>query len=1723
MKTACTLPSNFRFARRATVLVLIYVGLSVPAGATEEVFYGGLYRTELLASTPAFEVSDTFPGSVDQTVSVRNLIYFTVDEDTLVKSSAFVHWVLVNIDKYDANNNYIGTDSNIRFYGRFDPAEGARYDYGHVYEFRDVHRFKVTVTAKSGSFPAHFRLEGKIIIDRKYNFSCSASPALIQKTHAQLYDATTNALQVGWEKQAGAEEYDLEWAFYDTLGATIGLAAGSYDDFDFLFRNNATRITTAHSWYKIPLVYPQGRIYWRVRGVRYKNNQREQGRWTSVRPTTDTLVLGKDWYWVAWHEPDLNWQMQLVYAEEGKRSQSATYFDGSLRNRQKVIRSDAIDMVVASEVIYDSLGRAALQVMPAPVCTDTGYDDWTRKIRYVDAYSAAPGKAHYSAVDFNFAAANCTVASTNPASQMDSSASVVARYYSSANPWRDRIINKFTPAADGYPFSLTEFMPDPTGRIRRQGGVGPAFQLGSGHETKYFYAKPDQDELDRLFGNEVGLAAHYQKNAVADPNGQISVSYIDAHGRTIATALAGASPDSLQQLDNFSAADQVKKDLLNNVRDGLALVSTYSLLVTSVGPDTFTYAFEPPLQLSIDSCLAEARCYDCKYDVEISVLSECGEQMINGGSLFTWNNYPTFDLTCEALPDTLVQTFIETLPVGVYQVRKTIRVSETALNFYADDFLANLTCLPDPDSLKKVFIGDTLCRVSCEDCFTQLGSWSNFLTAYVQDIPSPVGSDTLDAQNAFQTAYASCLELCDESDPSDCQVMYELMLLDVSPGGQYADYGELLLGPGPDSTFVYTASGDTTSVFWKAAGAERYPYQDTLNIGLYYDEIGNVDYVTLPDSIPVRVDYLGVNEFITYFKPSWAKTLVKAHPEYCAWLCCTEMSDPYFDSLLTSTSSYAQAVANGFIPIDSLIARDSFFVYNPELIGTMDTIWSLYTTTHTSQCSEPVSLTEIIKSIVFCGGVLPCDIVIDTLCTADNDLYWQLIVSHYLSERNRLKWQKIRSGACPAPAMPNDYCTTYDSLCFGYPTCYGQPNPYRDKVSRLFASPAPPLSVAVAEDSIHILIQYVNEQLENACDSTCAAMAGIWIESLSLSCDSIANAGQTRLDELRDRFIAVCKNGCDLEHPFGSITTAGDSTTYGDYTLQDAIEGVFPSLDSCDTACSAKLIDFPGTYSIKQYTVPPQQIYYRDTCRCNRLEDLENCWEAVSDSTTFLEYLNSLSNVPLTEAALLELQNGCDTACTFMSGAITIPPILECGTCKTLAELKPKWNAFKSSGCIGGTVDADEENLMAGYMNQLFGLNRTYEDYTMFIDTGLQSDSTCRYLCPLSLFPESQLDTSCVSVELDEGMEALANLTYQNLLDSMRRVFVRNYLAKCLGPDLVETFCVSMPQGEYHYTLYYYDQADNLVRTVPPKGVNPLTSPSNLQAVKAHRANSANPPEYPEHSFNTRYWYNTLNQVVRDSTPDRGVTEYWYDQLGRLVLSQNAEQRTYSPTRHYTYSLYDPLGRVVETGRTLHAGTEVPVLGDIWDYADFEDWLLNDGTNAFKEVTKTYYDEAIFHPANPFKNYFPNPGSAAGQDNLRNRVATVTFEEIADSYDTTYNYATHYSYDIAGNVKQLVQDFPELDTVGHRFKRIGYEYDLISGKVNYVYYQRDSIDQFFHHYVYDADNRVEYVETSNNGLLWERDANYEYYLHGPWDAPNSESAGYRASITPTPCKAGSKA
>src|ERR1700754_2813219 len=99
-----------------------------------------------------------------------------------------------------------------------------------------------------------------------------------------------------------------------------------------------------------------------------------------------------------------------------------------------------------------------------------------------------------------------------------------------------------------------------------------------------------------------------------------------------------------------------------------------------------------------------------------------------------------------------------------------------------------------------------------------------------------------------------------------------------------------------------------------------------------------------------------------------------------------------------------------------------------------------------------------------------------------------------------------------------------------------------------------------------------------------------------------------------------------------------------------------------------------------------------------------------------------------------------------------------------------------------------------------------------------------------------------------------------------------------------------------------------------------------------------------------------------------------------------------------------------------------------------------------EQITQTVYD--LPYPGFPGVTFNP-----LVQRNLRNRVSYTSF--TVGSNHAQYNQGTFYTYDIEGNVDTLLQDYgnsslPGVPNVmnmnGNRFKRLVYQYDLVSGK-----------------------------------------------------------------------------
>ncbi|MFM2306289.1 MAG: hypothetical protein RLZZ367_958, partial [Bacteroidota bacterium] len=423
---------------------------------------------------------------------------------------------------------------------------------------------------------------------------------------------------------------------------------------------------------------------------------------------------------------------------------------------------------------------------------------------------------------------------------------------------------------------------------------------------------------------------------------------------------------------------------------------------------------------------------------------------------------------------------------------------------------------------------------------------------------------------------------------------------------------------------------------------------------------------------------------------------------------------------------------------------------------------------------------------------------------------------------------------------------------------------------------------------------------------------------------------------------------------------------------------------------------------------------------------------------------------PVAYAEICELLAGCGFPCPDTCAPVTTP-------CDSIIQV---YNTLQH--VFVSFARADTTEVTVNMTQQLFGTPLTWPQLLSQYRhcTGTEGPTLCnRPLLP-PINPEAE--DSCFEV-MQEYAYHNAAYAYEEYLRNLHEDFVNKYIEKCLGAYKHENFDYTHPNGEYHYTLYYYDQGGNLVKTIPPSGFK-----SQLDTTPT------------PHLLPTVYRYNTLNQVVEQRTPDAGTSRFWYDRIGKLVFSENAKQR---PLGQFTYTLYDPLQRIKEVGQ--FDGVDMSIYGN-WDALGMDPTMywytyLNSTTNA-TQLTRTYYDEDIY---------------TTGGKYLRNRVAHATYEDVDDHNVATFQSATHYSYDIHGNVDKLIQVNNALAAIGHDKKTLEYRYDLLSGKVNQVIYQRGQPDQFIHRYEYDGDNRITDVYTSRDNVVEDHDAYYQYYLHGP--------------------------
>lgn len=1629
--------------------------------------------------------STTFSSNLVKPYPVKDVITFHINEQfhTILPSTftAIVHLRVI----YTNASNHKDSLNDVRLVLNYNSS--STYTARASFIFSGAYQVKIRVLSDtiSSSVISALMIDNEIIPNRIYTYACTGKDI----TQITVAGTTADELTVSWSNVIGADQTDLEWTYIDSAALASGIYTtnGNLDP-NLIFDNNSTRVSISDLSYNIPLIFSgPGSVFVRVRPVHFSNGNRIISNWSSNYSPNGMLK-----YNYVGHEKRLNWQSSIAFAEDGKRKVVVQYFDGTLRNHQTVTKDNSNNTTITAETFYDYQGRPAIQVLPSPSVNTI--------IQYTKNFNKINGAEYDKSYFDSVVSPNTLCAMHAPA--MDSSFGA-ALYYSANYPHINGDINNYIPESYGYAFTQTEYTQDNTGRINRQGGVGQEFQLNTGHETRYSYSiTPDQNELDALFGTEAGDHTHYFKNSVRDANGQYSVSYVDMHGRTIATALAGDAPAGLTALSSNVplTITETLSDASTNYIDGMAMISHKSMLVEKAGSQHFIYSLSPQT-LQLFDCNSNQVCYDCLYDLTITITDDCGNQKIGGHPILIRRpNFSIADALCNG-NSIAVDTTI-TLDEGNYEITKSLSVNEKShADYLSNIYLPHNTCKSASNFITSQLqsLHQENCTVTCTSCRESIGTYSSFSANYMTSVYGSTTGMSLH-QNEIQTAYnnalASCDTYCNDTVYSQTDFIKQAMLADMSPKtGQYANL---------DSTW------DFYSIF-----SDLILFSDPIYqlITDYKNEQGDLDSVW--DNVTqtlVPPQQLDATQFAENFKPTWANSLLPSHPEYCKLVAYQSHYDSYtWDKQFQATTSYSAAIAKGYNnPITTGTHRDPL-AGDATFSTDLSTKYSSYTSSTKDGVTKTLTMWQFAILNVKCpDGDTDCiqNIVFDTQdyslsCTGDSNKAWKNFQNLYIAYKTELLNQYYAGLTC---TFNGANVTTQDLLDHHHHLNFNTSSSVIGINGLGFTSSTNQQEIKDSA-AAHIRASY---------QSNCEDYKSIWTEKL------VPGYSTSQINQILPMLVDVCVTGADQNHPFGSRDISTDSPSvyeningndYWNRSFDDVINNFNAEYNITQSQTqTADVITVPFTYYSRQaYDKPISTTPTQSEC------DNINLYYALYEvdgyfGETFSEYLKRTQNTDISKDDLDLLLNSCNVSsdCKYLDHPVLLPPIFQsdignpCTDCNVFANLINAYiniygnSLYPEMADQTDTVQLKKNQLFTNFMNNQLGYNLNIADYLDFMNqcgssqafarsssSSNSSDDTPMLCGKLSAaFPRIPMDTinSCT----DSTFFAVSTGTelYNHYLDSLKKTFDSLYLYKCFKAYNYETFTVTHTVNEYQYTLYYYDQAGNLVQTIPPKAVNPNWNNTYLAQVKSKRATSDT--LRPGHNLvlATEYRYNTLNQVVSQKTPDAGTSNFYYDRLGRLVISQNAKQ---APLNKFSYTNYDLLGRITEVGELTNASALNSSISKT--PSQLQSWLT--AANASRtQITQTTYDTV----------YFGIDGIVLNAKNLRNRVSyTQYFAVASDQTSAKPKAGTYYSYDIEGNVDTLLQDYtiPSLPTNSNRFfKKIVYQYDLISGKVNSVTYNPGNPDVLYQRYTYDAENRITNAETSIDSIYWENEAYYKYYLHG---------------------------
>lgn len=1126
--------------------------------------------------------------------------------------------------------------------------------------------------------------ENILDIERVTKLNYGSSPGPISLTGVMPNTVGRDQfIRISWATPViGAEGYELEYLFVNYVNVSgLGYSPvhGIYQSqinptsFAYSFRNNATRVLLEGTMtsYDIPNLFPDGYIVARVRAVGKDITDTDlwlQGIWTM--PDEGTLNLPVEMVALRAYNTtsparsinppyeSMNSITLFEFSEKGNLGSTIDYYDGTLRSRQNISHARSNGMYSVNQVIFDYLGRESVTVLPSVAMDNMGY-----------AYRARYNKSDQSGLGYNYKDFDLNKSGSDEihVNAMMNDSGTSAYYSPTSASWvnsltslspTEKHMHGFVPDAQGYPFSQIEFKMDPTNNTSRIGNIGKTLQLKSfdhnnnpigGHESFTWDGTPFQAELDVLFGNEIGYFQRYKKIMTKDANGQLSVLYIDPFGKTVATALAGMPTDA-ESLDALpsSAHSLSYAFVLPNTEEDIAKGKKsikHHFLVTSKDTWEFSYQYElPKFNIPCDTSL----CFTCGYTLTISLKDMLGNEIFPSGipqGQFVGNPIPSSGQCNSKQTFTISPNPIKiVLDPGEYVLTKILEIDKDMRDSFRKKWLDSISCGKTfEDFLEEEKENmDLNCDLDCESCRTEqlkLIHTIDSLREYC-DLNS-IDTNEFDPLWATKEEYSQIKEICDNicMDKTPCDLLYDAMVLDLTPGGQYASYAvsgwdgnDSLVVPSLTETSIFQNS----PTWWcNSSGSSEPIWKRPYNPGkplilqnVYLNDKGEEAYIEVLNGIPAASVYIIIDgktyarphqlnnysDFIKFFEQGWVNSLLYYHPEYCYYRKCRAINGSYiYDNLLLKTYSAGEAIEKGFFnPLnitynstDTIIVggvprtinyssyegsviRDPILGYT--FLNTNDLKTKLRTIPLNCNTSTTKSFWQLYERERAGYGLNELDTCVD-------NLFWPLLRAHYLQQKR--EWLNIYyNDSCPSGGdcafktggikTKNFIITSSSDLAWDKV----DDDKYVDKSDWQTENGCNPTTVQSKIDA----------QVSSYCDEKCANNVEMWLLKLA-NCSLISSLSSTALDALKLDLKKLCVSGCDLENPYGSITRSpsANTTTYPHANLNDVFEYHLGTSWFTAGVCDELLIDFPGEYGHDYLSTDDPEA---DTCACSNTKEV---------------------------------------------------------------------------------------------------------------------------------------------------------------------------------------------------------------------------------------------------------------------------------------------------------------------------------------------------------------------------------------------------------------------------------------------------------------------------------------------------------------------------------------